>query len=106
MADDEAQVSFLTEHFGTLVVGMMLALFGAFISLAGVALLTWSQTTMNTENIQENREDHSASGADRFKRTDAQRMEDRQQVKNDEMRDEILDLIKDVAFMKGKHAEH
>lgn len=89
----------LSEHFGTLVIGMVLALFGAFISLAGVALLTWSQTTMNTENIQENREDHESAGADRFTRRDAERLDDR-------LSQNIMDLVKDVTFLKGQHAGH
>jgi len=97
----EPPLGFLAEHFGTLVVGMILALFGALISLAGVALLTWSQTTMNTENILENREDHNAAGADRFTRQDAERMEDRQEIKNGVMRDEIVELIKEVSYLKG-----
>ena len=94
MSTKNVQSDFISEHFGTLIVGMILALFGAFISLAGIALLTWSQTTMNTENIAENRIDHDAAGMDRFTKQDAERLEDR-----------ILDLIKDVSFLKGQTHE-
>ena len=76
------------------------------IGVIGMSLImTWSQTNQNTENIIENREDHESSGADRFTRSNAERMEDRQQIKNEVLRDEIVELAKEIWYLKGLTAK-
>ncbi len=87
-------LGFISEHFGTIIVGMMVPVICA-------SLLTWSQTQMNTLNIKTNNAAAAKAGTSRFTKQDAERMEDRQDIKNEVMRDEIIELIKEVAMLKG-----
>lgn len=93
------------EYFGAIILMLIGSLFGMLGIMGTSLIMTWSQTNQNTENIAENREDHEASGADRFTRSNAERMEDRQQLKNEAMRDEILELVKEVWYLKGLTAK-
>lgn len=104
MAKD--QLGFLSEHFGTLVVGLILALFGAFISLAGVALLTWSQTAMNTIAIANNNVATAKAGESRFTKQDAERHEAINADKHQALRGEVIELMKKVSYIEGQHAGH
>ncbi len=92
----------LKEYFGAIVLVLIGALAAGMVGLGVVAARVWSETDRNTENIAENREAHEAGGDDRFTRTNAERMEDRQEIKNEAMRDEIVELAKEIWFLKGE----
>lgn len=101
-----AQLGKLKDYLGEILLAMIAASMGALftlmVAIGTSQIVTWGQTNTNTENIAENREDHESAGHDRFKRSDAERMEDRQEIKNKAMRDEVVKLIKEVWFLKGK----
>ena len=93
----------LQEHFGTLIVGMILALFAAFISLAGVALLTWAQTEMNTIAIANNNVATAKAGESRFTKYDAERLDDIAREEHKETEEKLTKLREEIAFIKGQH---
>lgn len=88
------------------IVGVILGgLFVIVIAIGTAGIATWSRSVQNAANLAEDRKTHEAGGKDRFTRTNAERMEDRQEIKNEVMREEILDLIKEIWFLKGQQAQ-